>query len=133
MATDIPVIKNITYSNGNTSTITYTWKITGLRTKKEGDYNDAVVQTFWTVTGTDTFGNESAFIGATPLTTVNIPPDYQFIPFSNLDETTVLGWVKDQVVGEYANHIMGQIFQRLDGQANTVVDQPLPWGSQDPA
>jgi hypothetical protein len=129
MATDIPVTKNVTYTNGKSSTVTFEWAITGLRTKQEGMLADAVIQTFWTLTGTDTDGAQGIFTGATPFTTVNNAPDYQFVPFAELSETTVLGWIQDQVVGEYANHIMEQIMGRLEGQNSTVVEHmgTFPW------
>jgi hypothetical protein len=131
MATDIPVTKSVTYSNGSSSTVTYTWKVTGLRTKKEGEFSDSVIHTHWTLTGTDG-GMTGVFAGATPFSITDAPEGYNFVPFSQLTEETVLGWIQDQVVGSYANHIMEQIFQKLDGQTNTIVDQPLPWVPQDP-
>ena len=132
MATDIPLTKTVVYSNDTTGLVTYTWQITGLKTKKEGVYDDTVIHTHWTVTGTD--GEKTGvFNGATPLSTSNAPEGYQFVPFSQLTEETVLGWIQDQVVGSYADHIMEQIFQKLESQTNVIVDQTLPWAAQDPA
>ena len=132
MATDIPVMKTVLYSNGSTGQVMYTWQITGLKTKKEGSYDDAVIHSHWTVTGTDG-EHTGVFNGATPFTTATAPEEYQFVPFSQLTEETVLGWIQDQVVGSYADHIMEQIFQKLESQTNVIVDQPLPWAAQDPA
>ena len=132
MATDIPLTKTVIYSNNTTGQVTYTWQITGLRTKNEGSYDNAVIHSHWAVTGTDG-DHTGVFNGATPFTTAAAPDGYQFVPFSELTEETVLGWVQDQVVGSYADHVMEQIFQKLESQTNVVVDQPLPWAPQDPA
>ena len=53
--------------------ITYTWKVTSLKTKNEGSNQNAVVQTYWQKIGTDENGNEAVFSGATPFTTTTMP------------------------------------------------------------
>ncbi len=46
--------------------IEYTWAVTPLKQKPKGENENAVVQTYWTKTGTDEDGNEGSFSGATP-------------------------------------------------------------------
>ena len=67
--------------------ITYTWKVTSIKTKNEGENKDAVVQTYWTKTGKDENGNEGVFSGATPFKDGN-PSDPNFVPFNQLTEET---------------------------------------------
>ena len=127
MATTIPSAVHAVYSNGESTQITYTWAVTGLKTKQEGAYTNAVVQTYWSITGTDSAGHIGEFSGATPFSTVDQSSEYAFIDFATLQESDVLAWIQDIVVGTYADHIMEQIFNKLDAQANTVVTAALPW------
>ena len=63
--------------------ITYTWAVTGLKKKTEGSNTDAVVQTYWTKTGTDDNDNVGVFSGATPFTSADADP---FVAFADLTE-----------------------------------------------
>lgn len=108
-------------------TITYTWKITGLRVKDEGNLTNAVVQTYWTKTGVDENGNEGTFSGATPFT---VNPDDEsgpFIPFEQLTEEDVLSWIKTVVVGSYEEHVNSKIKEQIEAKKNPIIDAKLPW------
>lgn len=107
-------------------TITYTWAVTSVKTKTEGDNVDAVVQTYWTKTGTDEDGNTGVFSGATPFTSVNVP-DGEFVAFEDLTEATILGWIQAVVVDEYENHVNQQIQKQIDQRA--ITEKDLPWAS----
>lgn len=107
--------------------ITYTWKITGLKTKTEGANQDAVVQTYWQKIGTDEAGNQGIFSGATPFTTVGMPQGQTFVPFNQLTEEIVLGWIKAVVVGGYEEHVNAQIQKQIDEKANPVQEATMPW------
>ena len=116
--------------------ITYTWEITGLKKKNEGDNNDAVVQTYWTKTGTDENDNVGMFHGATPFTSVDADP---FVPFASLTENTVLGWIKSVANdgGSYEDHINAQIQKQIDEVVTPVTEAAMPWApvveeSEDP-
>lgn len=130
MSTSIPEKVGVVYSDGTPTEITFTWKIKTLSTKKEGSYNNAVVQTYWNVIGTDTQNKTGVFDGATPFTTSG---QSEFIEFENLQEADVLGWIKDQVVGSYADHIMEQVYQKLDAQYNQISNAALPWAPPETA
>lgn len=108
--------------------ITYTWKVTSLKVKDEGDNTSAVVQTYWTKTGTDENGNTGVFSGATPFTSVNVPAG-EFVPFNQLTEEAVLGWIQDIVVGQYEEHVNGVIAKQIDQKVNVVKDADLPWAT----
>jgi len=107
--------------------ITYTWAVTGLKTKTEGPYQDAVVQTYWKKTGVDEDGNVGEFFGATPFSTANMPPDQQFVPLEQLTEEAVLDWIKAVVVGGYEEHVNLQIQKDIDSKKNPIKDATLPW------
>jgi len=116
--------------------ITYTWAVTGLKKKTEGSNTDAVVQTYWTKTGTDDSGNAGTFHGATPFTSADSDP---FIAFADLTEANVLGWIKAVANdgGSYEDHINDQIQKQIDEITTPVVEADMPWApaaeeSEDP-
>ena len=104
-------------------TITYTWKITGLKVQDTTDVVSAVVQTYWTKTGTDENGNSGTFTGATPITVDTSKGT--FIPFEKLTEEDVLSWVKEVVTGDYENRVNHEIQKQID--AKLAKDADLPW------
>lgn len=97
----------------------YAWEVTGLKTTNNG----GVVQTYWKKTGTDDDGNVGTFSGATPFDVDETSPD--FIPFDQLTEADVLGWIQGVVVDSYEEHVNGQIQRQIDQQ--TVTDAAMPW------
>ena len=109
--------------------ITYTWKITSMKKKDEGVNKDVVVQVYWTKTGTDENGKTGTFLGATPFTSTTMPEGDTFIPFGELTEEIVLGWIKDVVVGGYEEHVNAQIQKQIDEQVNPVAEPALPWAA----
>ena len=104
----------------------YTWKVTGIKTRNEGEFQSAVVQTYWTKTGTAEDGNEGVFNGATPFTTTTMPEGSTFVPFAELTEEIVLGWIKAAVVS-YEDHINEQIQKQIDQKKAPVEEPTLPW------
>lgn len=104
--------------------ITYTWQITSLRTKTEGDNLNSVVQTYWKKIGTDENGNSGTFEGATPFSAASVPAG-EFIPFAELTEEIVLDWIKSAVVGDYEQHVNTKIEEKIN---SSIISQPaLPW------
>ena len=68
--------------------ITYTWKVTSIKTTDVGDINDFVVQTHWKKIGTDDDGNVGEFVGATPFDTSTMDSD-SIVPYDQLTEDIV--------------------------------------------
>lgn len=108
-------------------TITYTWAVTSLKTRTEGSNENAVVQTYWKKTGTDSAGNTGEFSGATPFTTTTMPEGSTFIPLAELTEAIVLGWIQAVVVGGYEAHVNSIITKQIDEKTNAIVETPMPW------
>jgi hypothetical protein len=109
--------------------LTYTWKVTGIKTRDEVNaegetLQNAVVQTYWQKIGTDAEGNEGTFSGATPFTAKDVPSG-EFVPLAELTEETVIGWIQGVVVGSYEEHVNGMIQKQIDDK--TITDVPLPW------
>ena len=108
-------------------TITYTWKVTGVKVKDEGANTNAIVQTYWQKIGTDADGHEGTFSGATPFTSTTMPTGDTFVPFAELTEPTVLQWIKDVVVGGYEEHVNAQIAKQIQDKITPVAEPALPW------
>jgi hypothetical protein len=109
--------------------MTYTWKVTGIKVRDEVNADgatlpQAVCQTYWHKVGVDANGNEGTFAGATPFTAANVPAD-QFVPFDQLTEEIVLGWIKSVVVGHYEEHVNGVIAKQIADKA--ITEQTMPW------
>ena len=111
--------------------LTYEWKLTSLKKTSTNNLSDVIVQTHWTLTGTDDDGNSGTFSGATPfdLSTVD---SSNFVEYSNLTEAMVLDWIKAVVVGSYKNHVDEQIQRQIDGKKNPIIEvssSELPWAN----
>ena len=112
---------------------TYEWKLTGLKKQNSINLEDAVVGTFWKLTGTDEDGNVGTFNGATPFS-INTISTASFTAYSELSETQVLNWIKTHVSGSgpsnYWGHINEVIEKEISGKKWVKVDVSeidLPW------
>lgn len=110
--------------------ITYTWKVREIKVRNQGPHTNAVVQTYWEKHGTDEDGNTGFFIGATPFSAENVPPE-DFIALESLTEEAVLQWIKDEVVGDYEQHVNERIQEMIDQQKSPITEVGLPWESGD--
>lgn len=117
--------------------LTYTWAVTSL--KKTTDIalgiDNVVVQTTWTCTGTDEDGDSGTFNGATPFPLSTVDPA-TFIPYEDLTEADVIGWIQAVVVGSYKEHVDAQIMKQIALIKDPVVEVPngdFPWDPPAPA
>lgn len=118
---------------------TYKYEVTSLKVKNEVVGNtinqNAVVQTYWKLTGTDESlvteegNNQGTFAGATPFTTTTMPEGYNFIPFADLTEADVISWIQAVVEGNpsYKKHIDDQIQKQIDEKMRPITEPDLPW------
>ena len=113
--------------------LTYEWKLTGLKKQDTADITDLVIGTNWKLTGTNENGTEGTFSGATPL---DIPDadEEGFIPYEELTEELILGWIQNIVSGSgptnYMDHINGQILKQISQKEYVVQEigeNDLPW------
>ena len=113
--------------------LTYDWKLIGLKKQDSDNVNEAIVGTNWKITATDEDGNVGTFTGATPfsISTINTG---SFVPYHELTEEIVLGWVKNHVSGSgptnYMEHINKQIQKEIVATkwVKVEVDEAnLPW------
>ena len=107
--------------------ITYEWDITNLRKAPAlDDLENVIVHVRWTCTGTDENGTTGMFSGATPLSS---PDSENFTAYADLTKEQVLEWVQAVVVGEYWNHVSGQIAKQILKKNDPWSDvETAPWG-----
>lgn len=111
--------------------ITYTWEVTGIKTRNTENFANAVVQTYWQKIGTDSDGNTAHFAGATPFDADTIDPD-NFTALDQLTEEMVLGWIQAQVTGSYEEHVNMVIQNQINDTISPITELNsgnLPWQS----
>lgn len=106
--------------------MTYTWEITNIKTADVGDFQNAVIQTYWIKKGIDESGKIGLFNGATPIPTETLNNE-NFIPYTQLTEEIVLGWIRSYIDETYEQHINNQIQKQIDDQ--NIKNLDLPWAS----
>ena len=110
--------------------ITYTWTVDKLMIKTEGTFTNSVVQTYWSCNGTDENGNTGTFRGGTPFSAIGSTAS--FVPYEQLTEEIVLGWIKDVVHADemYSSRINEHILEQIESTVNAKVEvhsHELPW------
>jgi hypothetical protein len=84
---------------------------------------DVVAVAHWTVSATDGVNSTSAY-GAQG---IPLDPTAPFVPVNDLDEETVVGWVKAAMKADYAELVAG-LEAELKRLANPPLVSPvLPW------
>jgi len=115
--------------------ITYTWEVTGLKKRNEGDNVNAVVKVYWDKRGTDEAGVTGIYSGRTSLTTIPEEGESaaEFIQFGDLTETVVLNWVKAIADDDGSNehYINSQIKTQIDDTIAAVDAATMPWAPVD--
>jgi hypothetical protein len=104
---------------------TYNWVVDTLYTKTEGTLQDYVVIASYTVTGTD--GQFSSSLSNTAQFSVT---SGSFIPYGDLTEEIVLGWIKQDLGENGILSITACIDGQISSQKNPPVSPmvtPLPW------
>jgi hypothetical protein len=104
---------------------TYTWTIDQMYTLQQPDPN-YVVNVAWTLTGVD--GTTTASIGGNTMFDSN--QSGTFIPYANLTEAIVIGWVQASLgeigIANYEANVQGQINSILNPPVSPE-NTPLPW------
>jgi hypothetical protein len=103
---------------------TFTTRITAMYTLQQPDPN-YVVNALWEVTGVD--GTYTASIqGNTQFNSAD--QEGAFIPYDQLTEATVIGWIPESAIASAQANVQGQ----LDSMANPPVspaNTALPWSA----
>ena len=106
------------------------WKITQLSVypKTEGEA-DVVCAAAWNVTGTD--GKFSGNLNGS--TAFKLDPAAPFVPFDQLTEEQVLGWVFASMGEEGKKTAEADVDAQIEYAASQVQNATLPWGVTQPA
>ena len=99
-------------------TTTYTWQIANM---ERNTADDGVVVCHWRCTGVD--GDNSASAYGTTSHTPD-PTAAGFVPYADLTEETVLGWVHAAVDKD---DIEAAIADKIDAMANPTSASGTPW------
>ena len=107
---------------------TFTWAVTALYTETVGTEQDYVVIANYLVLGGDgTYGAELSNIAR--FSTENVA---NFIPYADLTEEIVIGWIQAELGVDGVNNIYACIQGQIDSQINppvVPVNTPLPWST----
>ena len=104
---------------------TYTWTIQNL-TVMQNPQTDSIVDARWLCSGTD--GTSTATADAD--VAFNYSGESDFVPFADVTESTVLGWVYASQDSGYKAGVESGIAANLDSLTNPAevpTDKPLPW------
>lgn len=100
---------------------TFTTTITAMYTLQQPDPN-YVVNALWEVTGVD--GEYTASIGGN--TQFDSNQSSTFIPYDQLTEATVIGWIPESQIASAQACVQGQIDSMITPPVSPSA-QPLPW------
>ena len=103
----------------------FTWTVNQMFTLQTPD-PDYVVNVIWTLTGVD--GEFTASIGGN--TVFNSNQSSQFIPYNELTQDIVIGWVQASLgadgIANYEANVNGQIAS-MQNPPVSPQNTPLPW------
>jgi hypothetical protein len=105
--------------------ITNTWNVVSMDCYPEVDgKTDVVFVCHWTLNGTD--GEHTGGVyGSAGLT---LDPEATYVPYGDLTEAQVIGWVKDALGEEAVTGYEANVAQQIADQINPPVVTPqLPW------
>ena len=102
-------------------TTTFTWKIAQLERETSDGY---VFTAHYTVDSYDGTYNAGAY-GSVGLER----PEGELIPFADLTEEQVVGWVKEKLGDEAVGNIETALQMQLDEQRNPTKAGGLPWAN----
>ena len=101
---------------------TFTTRITAMYTLQQPDPN-YVVTAMWEVTGVDG-ANTASIQGSTQFNSAD--QEGAFIPYDQLTEATVIGWIPTQDISNAQSCVQGQIDSMITPPVSPEA-QPLPW------
>ncbi len=107
---------------------TYTWNVTALYTETIAGEQNYVVIANYEVVGVD--GEYTASLSnIARFSTESVSP---FIPYEDLTETIVIGWIQDELGVDGVSNLEACIQGQIDSQINPPVvpqNTPLPWAT----
>ena len=108
---------------------TFTWSIDGMRTLQAPQPN-YVVEVGWTVVGLD----GPYVVSCSNTQTLNVVASETFVPYAELTEAIVLGWVQSALgesgVAAAEAQAQGYIDRQMHPPSEMPQNTPLPWAQE---
>ena len=109
----------------------YNFSINELRREDVGEFEDVVTHIRWSLTGTDPDGYKGTFSGATPVEDLSELSELTFVPYSELKEKDVIGWIEVILDANehYRQHIKDRIQESINNErlVKLASENNLPW------
>lgn len=107
--------------------ITTEWKIDNIEClTQSGDLENVVYNVAWRVNAIDTDSNSSTYVYGANI--MEAPSAENFIPYAELTEEIVLGWVYSTIGEEAKTNSENSAISALELMlAPKVISKPLPW------
>lgn len=105
--------------------INYTYNIGAITKKTINGIENSIFQVVWEKIGVDENGNRGVFKIATTFDTSEVGTSESFIPYENLTEEIIIGWIESVTTEEQVN---GVILERIQKSIdNEVQVYEFPW------
>ncbi len=107
---------------------TYTWAISQLDCYPTQDNKtDVVFVVHWRRQATDGNGHNADIYGSQAVT---LDPSATYIPYAELTEAIVIGWLEDAMGAELLEAQKAALDKQIEDQINPpVIRPPLPWSN----
>jgi hypothetical protein len=108
--------------------ITYSWKVTDIKTQTVNGVPNTIVHANWEKTGIDEDGYSATFKGDTPFL-LDGSMGGSFIPYEEINEQNVINWIILSCSGKYGYDIQvnKQIERQIEELRNPVTSVTPPW------
>jgi len=94
--------------------INYNYSINTVKKINENGFENAVVQVYWALVGTNESGQISRVYGTSTFSTNELNSNEDFIPFDQVSDETIVSWIQNSVSEEQDTHMKNLIQQELN-------------------
>jgi len=108
----------------------YTWTVTNLYTIDTQTETDYVVDAIYEIVGTEESGGKTYTASLSGTATFEVVQGESFIPYSDLTNAIVIGWVQDQLGADGVSNYEASVGGMIDSEINPPVspeNTPLPF------
>lgn len=104
----------------------YSWIISQLDAYPQHDgHSDVVMTVHWRRQATDGSGHNGDIYGSQAIT---LNPDETFVPYANLTQAEVIGWLEDAMGAETLEAQKAALDKQIEDQISPpTTSPPLPW------
>lgn len=95
--------------------INYNYSINTVKKINENGFENAVVQVYWSLVGTNESGQTGRVYGTSTFSTNELNSNEDFIPFDQVSDETIVSWIQNSVSEEQDSHMKNTIQQQIGG------------------